>query len=238
MPVSKWYKFYAWFLFYLGNFISFLCCCSDIWFFSPPFVKPLIDVTHPDSSSQKCTLSRTLSRPVLNGRGYQKALKCFFGEVRPWELWVRGYSCTSVVVCCVFSSSLSPFWTQMEIHLSPVPSWLVLLFLFPFSCLSAACSQEPVCQPEPRISPSAYQGVYPFPAGAVLHLQQWQPIATPRVLFCGVIEPPKLTSTFPSRPFSLFLCGVYTKLAMCCCITVHISKNPNYTESDGITAKS
>ena len=54
-------------------------------------------------------------------------------------------------------------------------------FLFPSPYAPPPPSQEPVCQQKPCTSPCAYQTVYPFPVGAILHLWLWQPMATQRV---------------------------------------------------------
>lgn len=122
--------------------------------------------------------SGALPHPLWKRETSKDALRRSFGEVNPQEVWDQ--SCTSVVVLACFLAAIPPrLWTQMEIHLLPVPSWLV--FLLFYSHLPPPPSQEPVCQQKPCTSPCAYQTVYPFPVGAVFHLWLWQPIATSKV---------------------------------------------------------
>lgn len=122
---------------------------------------------------------KTVCWPFLCRSGkYQNALKCSFGEVNPQEVWDQ--SCTSVVVWLVFS---------LLSLLASEHRWRFICCLFPLDSFSfsipippaSPLPQEPVCQQKPCTSPCAYQTVYPFPVGAVLHLWLWQPIATARV---------------------------------------------------------
>lgn len=121
-----------------------------------------------------------------NGR-YQNTLKCSFREVEtPQEAWDQ--SCTSAVVWLVLSllSLLaSEHRWRFICCLFPLDSFSfsipIFLCFLPSSASPPPLLQEPVCQQKPCTSPCAYQTVYPFPVGAVLHLWLWQPIATPRV---------------------------------------------------------
>lgn len=98
-------------------------------------------------------------------------------------------------LACFLTDIPTRLWTQMEIHLLPVPSWLVFLF---YSHLLAPPSQELVCQRKPCTSLHAYQTVYPFPVGAFLHLWLSQPIATPRVHSKSWFRHPALPASLPS----------------------------------------
>lgn len=172
-----------------------------------PHLRCLIDATHPSSLWQKYLLPR----PLWKGEISQNALKGSFGDSNSQEVWEQ--SCTSVVVLACFLAAVpARLWTQMEIHLLPVPSWLVP-FLFP-STTSSPCSQEPVCQQKPCTSPCAYQTVYPFPVGAILHLWRWQPIATLRVHSKPWFRCPALPALLHQPPLPPISCEVFTPKAL------------------------
>lgn len=95
---------------------------------------------------------------------------------------LRVQSCTSVVAWLVFLAA-APCLPQNADGDSSVACSHLTCFLF-LSLLPhppSSTPQEPVCQQKPSTSPCAYQTVYPFPVGAVLHLWLWQPVATLRV---------------------------------------------------------
>lgn len=102
--------------------------------------------------------------------------------------------------------------TQMEIHLLPVPTWLVFFFYsYP---PPSSTPQEPVCQQKPSTSPCAYQTVYPFPVGAVLHLWLWQPVATLRVHSKPWFRHPALPELLCQPPVSPRSCDFLTTHAL------------------------
>lgn len=153
---------------------------------SKPVLRPqLLSLVSNSQQLSECADPSSLLQEyaLLCWRGkYQTARWRSFGEVNPQEVWDQ--SCTSVVIWLVFSL---PFLFASEHR------WRFICCLFPLDSFSFSVpifspapsppllSQEPACQQKPCTSPCAYQTVYPFPVGAVLHLWLWQPIATPRV---------------------------------------------------------
>lgn len=95
--------------------------------------------------------------------------------VNPQEEWDQ--SCTSVVIWLVFS---------LISLLASEHRWRIICCLLPLDSFSFSIPippppQELACQQKPCTSLRAYQTVYPFPVGTVLHLWLSQPIAAPRI---------------------------------------------------------
>lgn len=144
--------------------------------------------------------------PFLSENGkYQNAPKRSFRGVNPQEAWDQ--SCTSVVVWLVFS---------LPSLLASEHRWRFICCLFPldsfsFSIPTPPPPQEPVCQSKPCTSPCAYQTVYPFPVGAVLHLWPWQPIATPRVHSKPWFRHTALPALLDQPPLPPLSCEFFTR---------------------------
>lgn len=172
-----------------------------------PFLKHLSDATHPSSLLQKCVLPH----PLWKGETSKDALRRSFGEVNPQEVWDQ--SCTSVVVLACFLATIpAHLWTQMEIHLLPVPSWLVFLPFYSHLPPSLSRASLPA---EARTSPCAYQTVYPFPVGAVFHLWLWQPIATSRVHSKPWFRHPASPALLYHSPLPPISCEFFTHKELC-----------------------
>lgn len=143
---------------------------------------------------------------------YQNALKVFLQRGKPTR-GIRPKQHLSGCLACFLAAIPARLWTQMEIHLLPVPSWLVFLFYSHLLAPPPPPSQEPVCQQKPCTSPCAYQTVYPFPVGAVLHLWLWQPIATPKVHSKPWFRHPALPALL-YQPLSPLSCEFFTREAL------------------------
>lgn len=78
---------------------------------------------------------------------YQNALKVFLQRGKPTR-GIRPKQHLSGCLACFLAAIPARLWTQMEIHLLPVPSWLVFLFYShllapPLKSLSASRSPVP-----------------------------------------------------------------------------------------------
>lgn len=187
---------------------------------SKPVLRPqLLSLVSNSQQLSECADPSSLLQEyaLLCWRGkYQTARWRSFGEVNPQEVWDQ--SCTSVVIWLVFSL---PFLFASEHR------WRFICCLFPLDLFSFSVpifspapsppllSQEPACQQKPCTSPCAYQTVYPFPVGAVLHLWLWQPIATPRVHSKPWFRRSALPALLYQPPPPGLSCEFFTRKALC-----------------------